>query len=301
MFCKNCGTKIENNSKFCTNCGAPTSNTHNRGNETLKTKKSTTTTAKKQSSLIGKIVTVFLILTVVGVGVYLSLDEDSIEKNNEGLTSFDSGDSQTAINQLQEAKGEAITNENKINTLKNLGYVYSSEEQNLEALKSFKEALNLTKNHSFDYYLISGEIAELENNPTLAVQNYNKAYEIDPNDFQVNNSLALFYLDLDEIAPQYVDYPKALSYAKKAYEYDLEKQETIKQNLAIAHYFNNNFNQTISLLSTSNYTQHPYAAFWLGLAYLEKEDDLNAKFYLQKAVNGGAEVPQLIHDYLNND
>ena len=27
MFCTNCGTKLEDNSRFCTNCGAPTGNT----------------------------------------------------------------------------------------------------------------------------------------------------------------------------------------------------------------------------------------------------------------------------------
>ena len=47
-----------------------------------------------------------------------------------------------------------------------------------------------------------------------------------------------------------------------------EKSEIAKQNLAIAYYFNEDFDQTISLLSTSNLTQHPYASYWLGLAYL---------------------------------
>jgi tetratricopeptide (TPR) repeat protein len=103
------------------------------------------------------------------------------------------------------------------------------------------------------------------------------------------------------MAPQYENYPKALFYAKKAYEYDTEKSEIAKQNLAIAYYFNENFDQTITLLSTSNLTQHPYAAYWLGLAYLRKEDHLNAQLYLQKAINGGAEVPQEIIDYLNSN
>ncbi|MBU4204980.1 hypothetical protein KKH26_02280 [Patescibacteria group bacterium] len=217
------------------------------------------------------------------------------------MKSFDSGDSQSAINQFQQAKQDAVSNENKINTLKNLAYVYIAESQNEQALSTFKEALNLAKANSFDYYLISGEIALLEYKPNSAILSFNKAYELNPNDYQINNTLALFYIDIEEIAPQYVDYPKALSFAKKAYEYDTEKSEISKQNLAIAYYFNDNFDQTISLLSSSNLTQHPYAAYWLGLAYLNKEDHINAKIYLQKAINSGVEVPQEIHDYLNSN
>lgn len=305
MFCKKCGKKLTDKQKFCTSCGAPLSGDENskkseiNSNETIFTKYSLPT--HKSSWGVGRIIAILIVLALIGIGAYNSLDEDSITKNNEGLQSFDSGDSQTAINQLQQAKQDAVSNENKINTLKNLAYVYTTEGQNEQALNTFKEALSLTKINSFDYYLISGEIALLEYKPNSAILSFNKAYELSPNDYQINNSLALFYLDLEEMAPQYENYLKALSHAKKAYEYDTEKSEIGKQNLAIAYYFNENFDQTISLLSTSNLTQHPYAAYWLGLAYLSKEDHLNAQIYLQKAINGGVEVPQEINDYLNSN
>ena len=305
MFCKKCGKKSANKQKFCITCGTLLSSDENsektkaNANETIFTKYSPS--IHKSSWGVGRIITIFVILAMVGIGAYNSLDEDSITKNNEGLSSFDSGDSQAAINQLRQAKQDAISNENKINTLKNLAYVYTTEGQNEQALSTFKEALNLTKANSFDYYLVSGEIALLEYKPNSAILSFNKAYELNPSDYQINNTLALFYLDLEEIAPQYEDFPKALLYAKKAYEYDTEKSEIGKQNLAIAYYFNDNFDQTISLLSTTNLIQHPYMAYWLGLAYLNKEDQANANIYLQKAINGGVEVPQEIHDYLNSN
>jgi hypothetical protein len=37
------------------------------------------------------------------------------------------------------------------------------------------------------------------------------------------------------------------------------------------------------------------------LAYAQKEDTVNAKFYLRKAIAGGAVVPQEIHDYIANN
>ncbi|MCK4554744.1 zinc-ribbon domain-containing protein [Candidatus Parcubacteria bacterium] len=302
MYCKNCGKKLEGNQKFCTNCGTPFSNINNNKNDTPpKTEPLSATTHKKSSLSVGRIITILVVISMVGVGIYNSLDEDSITKSNEGSTSFDSGDSQTAITQFQQAKQDVVINETKINILKNLGYVYFTEGQNEQALNSFKEALILAKINSFDYYLISGEIALLEYKPNAAILSFNKAYELNPNDFQINNSLALFYLDLEEIAPQHENYPKALSYAKKAYEYDTEKSEVAKQNLAIAYYFNDYYDQTISLLSTTNLTQHPYAALWLGLAYVSKEDHVNAEINFRKAINGDVEVPQEIYDYLNSN
>ncbi len=300
MFCKNCGKELDENQKFCTGCGTKFSGINKEEKEVPKVKFKPVSENKSWWNT-RRIITILVVLVMVGVGVYNSLDEDSIIKNNEGLSSFDSGDSQTAINQLQKAKHSAVSNENKINTLKNLAYVYTTEGRNEQALSTFKEALNLTKINSFDYYLISGEIALLEYKPNSAILSFNKAYELSPTDYQINNTLALFYIDLEEIAPQYVDYPKALAYAKKAYEYDPEKLEVSKQNLAIAYYFNENYDKTISLLSTTNLTQHPYAALWLGLAYLGQEDHINARINFQKSINGGAEVPQEIIDYLNSN
>lgn len=300
MFCKNCGKKSYENQRFCTSCGTQFSSWDNAEKETSEVRSFRSVLKSKSSWGAGVISRIIVVLFIVGLGIYNSLDKDSITKNNDGLSSFDSGDSQTAISKLQQAKQDVVSDENKINILKNLAYVYLSEDQDELAKSTFKEAYNLTKTNSFDNYLISGEIDLLDNKPNSAILSFKKAYELNPDDFQINNTLALFYVGLEGGSTQYIDYPKALVYAKKAYEYDTKKSEIIKQNLALAYYFNENFDQTISLLSTSDLVQHPYAAYWLGLAYLSKEDHLNAQKYLQKAVNSGVEVPQEITDYLNS-
>lgn len=299
MFCKNCGKESEAEEKFCTRCGTPFSGVKKEEKKTLNIKQPPAVLHSKSSWSARRIITILVVLVIAGVSIYNSLDEDSITKNNEGMASFNSGDSKTAISQLQQAKQDAVTNENKINSLKNLGYVYVTEGQNEQALNTFKETLALTKKDTYDYYLMSGEIALLEDKQNSALLNFNKAYEIEPKGFQVNNSLAIFYLDMEEKAAQYRDYQKALFYAKNAYEYDAVKSETAKQNLAVAHYYNDNFDQTISLLSTTNLAQHPYIALWLGLAYAAKKDISNAKFYFQKAVDAKVEIPQEVNDYLN--
>ena len=139
----------------------------------------------------------------------------------------------------------------------------------------------------------------LEIKPNAAYISYNKAYELRPNHFQINNSLSLFYLDLDEIAPYYVDYPKALKHAQKAYDVVTTDVKNIaKQNLAIAHLFNENYSQTIFLLSSFDFNKEPYLTYWIGSAYAAQEDEVNARFYWQKAADAGIEMEPEIYDFL---
>src|SRR5665811_2267175 len=125
---------------------------------------------------VGKIIGIVIVVVFIGWGIYGSQDDAVIEKNNNAISNFDSGNNEQAINQFQEASRDAVSNENKINTLKNLAYVYSSEGQNDLAINTFNKALALTSSDSFDYYLIAGEVAMLESKPNAALLAYNKAY-----------------------------------------------------------------------------------------------------------------------------
>lgn len=300
MYCHKCGKQNNENSKFCKHCGVNFDgiDTENKS-EQIEHSTTPRKVEEKKSSGWGGIYTVVVILALVGFGAYGSVDKEQIKTNNEALIKFDAGDSKTAVEQFRKTANEATSNEIKVVALKNLGYVYSTEGQTSQALSAFNEALPLTTKDTFDYYLISGEVALLDGNINDALTNYNNAYRLNPGGFQINNALALFHLDLEGVAPKYADYSKALLYAKKAYE--LSPSEISKQNLAMAYYYNENYSETISLLSSSNFTQHPYAAYWLGLAYLENKDDANAKIYLQMAIDEGAEVPQEVHDYLSSN
>jgi tetratricopeptide (TPR) repeat protein len=207
------------------------------------------------------------------------------------------GDSTDTINTLDEA-AKLAEGETKIESLKNLAFVYISEDEQKEALKTFKEALSLISDKSLNYYLISGNIAELEGNSQAALADYNKALTIDPNDFQTNNSLGTLYLGLSTSTEKFTDYNKALKYNKKAY--DIDKQEAAIGNLALSYYFLENYDQTISLLLQTSLENKGSNNFWLGLAYLNKKDFIHARIYFQKAVNLGMEVPPEVQSFLDN-
>ncbi len=289
MFCKNCGKKLGNAKKFCTNCGTAFSDP---------SPQSQPFTKKGIKIDKGKIIGTLVIVTIIGLGIYGSRSDTAIKANNDALSNFNSGNGQQAINQFQDAVNNSTNNATKITTLKNLAYAQATEGQNDQALATFQEALPLTSHGSLDYYLISGEIAVLKAKPSSAYFNFNQAHQIDPNDFQVNNSLAIFYLNLDSSAPDYQDYPKALVYAQKAY--NISNQEIALENLGIAYYINDDYDQAASTLSQVNLSQHPHIGLWLGLAYAGKNDVANAKYYLQGAINAGIKVPQQVYDYLSS-
>lgn len=241
-------------------------------------------------------------VVVVGIIIFYRIqnaaDSNAIDKNNTALSSFDSGNDTQAISQFQDAASNAATTETKITTLKNLAYVYETDSKNDQALTSFQQALKLTSQNSFDYYLISAEVALLQSNPNSAYINFNKALAIQPDDFQLNNSLAIFYMNLDGSSSDYEDYGKALTYALKANT--ISSSEVTRENLGIAYFFNKNYDQSISILSQTNVTQHPYVGFWLGYDYLGKNDPANVKSYFQQAINAGATPPKEVTDYLNS-
>jgi len=299
MFCKNCGNKSEVGKKFCTNCGKEFFNDSKAEPSQAQSTPNFTKPKFESSWSAGRIIGIVIIVAFIGWGVYSSQDDAVIEKNNNAISNFDSGNSEQAINQFQEASRDAVSNENKINTLKNLGYVYATEGQNDLAVSTFNEALALAPADSFDYYLIAGEVAMLESKPNAALLAYNKAYAKDSNNFQINNALALFYMDLDSNATQYMDYKKALQYAQRATQ--LTDLQIAKQNLGMAYYFNENYPQAISVLSALTLDKDTYTAYFLGLSYAGNQDPINAKIYLRKAIVNGVDVSQEVRDYINNN
>jgi tetratricopeptide (TPR) repeat protein len=296
IFCKKCGEKNVSTQKFCTNCSkelAPILQTNTPGSDSPHVNKKEVGTPNAK-----KIIRVIIIGAIISWSIYSSLDEKSIDQNNAALSSFNSGDSTQAIEQLKGAVDSAVTNDTKATTLANLGYAYLSDDQIENALSSFKQSLELIKIDTFDFFLISGEIASIEGDRDLAEINYTKAYNIDPNNYQINTALNVFYLELDDATV--ADYQKALVYAKKAYDLSTGSAKNLAaQNLGITYFFNKNFDETIRLLTPYSDTI-PEINAYLGLAYLNKEDTVNAKLYFQKAREGGVELQQEIIDFLSS-
>lgn len=305
MFCNKCGTRIDEDASFCNSCGATVANIKKTNEIEHSIPPVIFAPAEENKAWkVGRIIKTILIIVAIAIGIFFKffnfLENEAVNTNNNALTAYDSGNSEQAISQFKQASDDALSNDNKINSLKNLAYVYATESKNDLALKTFQEALALTSKNTFDYYLISGEIALLNKDSGSAKVAYEKAYEVKPNEFQINNALTLFYLDLEEVAPKYADYKKALMYAQKANEVSDEGIKNItKENLAIAYFYNKKYDQALTLFLSLDSSKKPYINYWIGLTYLAKEDGTNARNYLLRAKNAGVEIEPEINKYLN--
>lgn len=305
MFCKNCGTKMDEDASFCNNCGATVAGIE-KINKIEHSIPPVVFAPAEENKVwkAGRIIKTILIIVAIAIGIFFKFfnffENEAVNTNNNALTAYDSGNSEQAISQFKQASNDALSNDNKINSLKNLAYVYATESKNDLALKTFQEALALTSKNTFDYYLISGEIALLNKDPESAKVAYEKAYAMKPNEFQINNALTVFYLDIEEIAPKYADYRKALTHAQKANEVsDKEIKNITKENLAIAYFYNEKYDQALPLFLSLDSVKKPYINYWVGLTYLAKEDATNARTYLLRAKNAGVEIDPEINKYLN--
>lgn len=296
MFCINCGQKGNESNKFCINCGEPYEHTPDSITQPLEPNVASEPRSLFQRINTSNLIKVLIGIAIVGFIVYFNIDDQAVENNNQALNSFNAGNSDGAISQLESASQEALTDETKVDTLKNLAYVYATEGQKDKALVKFKEALPFTKIDSFDYFLVLGEVAYLEGKPLLAKQHFEKAFSMNSSDFQINNSLALFYMDVEELYPQYADVVEGLKYARVAH--NANNSAVTLGNLGAALVLNEKYTEAITYLKQINLQQHSYINLWLGLAYAGEENKEQAKFYFQQYVNTGAEVPPEITEYL---
>ncbi len=285
MVCGKCGISISDNENLCENCKSV-----NDPNVNLDKKSQ----LRKWFSVIFLI---SLIIPIFGGRILGIVNNKSVNQGDQALEKLNEGDSEEAIQEIDKALKITVDKDNKVILLVNKAYAYIYEGNNEMALNSLKEALALTKEGESDYYLISGEIAILENNAGIALENLNKAHELKPDDFQINSSLFNFYIDENMNS---VDVAKALEYAKKADEVaEVINKDVAKENLAVAYYHNYMTDEALEIFLSFDLNKKPYTASWIAYSYLDKEDEQNAKVYFQKAKDLGIELNPEIEAFLS--
>ena len=297
MHCLHCGKQADGLNRFCTNCGKPFPL-----EEMASSQASVRPKIDKNYNRNRILIVIAVIAFMAWAGYSESKNNAAIQKANNALDTYNSNDSvsstQQVIQELKSAYDNATDDSTKLGTLKSLALAYDKNNDTADELSALQEGLRYASIGSLDYYYLSGNIAELKNNPKEALSNFNQAYSIKSDDYQINNELGLFYLDLQSQWKDYDDNAKALQYEKAAYALNATNVST--ENLALAYYFNNDYQQSIDLLLPLDLNAYPSMALYLGLDYLGEKDQKNARLYFQKAVDLGVDVPQDVTNYLNS-
>lgn len=304
MNCENCKNTLIEGQNICSFCG------NEKGDIKLKIKKK-----KSQRNKIILIIASFMILALSRISYSFSV-MDIVRLVNPRLHSlvskglnldtdpaieaFDSGDYDLAKIEMQKQLDLADTDVEKLNILKNQAYLYSSNLENEIAIETFKKALFYAQSNLFEKTLIQAEIDNLEYNFGRAEKLYLEAYALDKNNFQITNALSMFYLDLDDSHPALFDPIKGLEFALLANKQsDPAFRNSADQNLAIAYFYNDEFDHSIEIMQRQS-QDDPYVLFWLGLAYLGKEDDTTAITFFERADSYSEfDLPEEIEGYID--
>lgn len=176
----------------------------------------------------------------------------------------------------------------KINILNNLGLMHENMQDYETALKYYNESQSYSDSGSAGYNSIAGKILVLQDNSPKAIEYFNKALEIDVNDFDSNNILGLIYLG--DLGEKYLDYPKVLIHNEKAYS--LNSSPTMMQNLALNYYFVSSYDDALPLLLEICKTQpaNSIAKYFAGLIYYINQDQPKAKKYITEAITLNPEL-----------
>jgi len=203
--------------------------------------------AQKKRLSRGKIIAIVASIALVFAGYYFSSDRKAVEQSNEGVDLLEEGNVSGSIEAFEQALREAESDVVRLAILINMGNTLASTGDETRALDVFERALPLAEVNSYEYHLVSAEIALLKNDPGNSLSHYLKALEKDPRGAQINTAISYFYIDVDEEFPSYVDYGKAVQHAQVAQEAE-PNSNIANLNLGIAYIFNENYDQAIVYL-----------------------------------------------------
>jgi tetratricopeptide (TPR) repeat protein len=291
----------------CPNCGQSINSSSNSSSQTGLNGQLDSNLGTVKSIMINKIKTRFkivAIMIVVGIIIFVFFNKPILQFLNDmaedtadqAVQLYNSGDTTGALNNMLDALEMASDPKIELTLLKNIAYIYIEQGSKEDALEYLNKALLLASKDSFDYYLITGEIAWVNGQTDSAYTAYEQAKKLKTDDYQLNNNLALLHLNLNGKANKYFDYTKALAYSKKAVE--LNKTKYSQNILGIAYYFNKDYKNAISILGSLSGYYDPISDYYLGLAYLDSGDDFNSIVYLKSAIQDGVTPSQKVVDFL---
>lgn len=221
-----------------------------------------------------------------------------------GIQAFNQGDFENAIDLYNQAlELGAFEGENQLTLLANLAIAYESYGDSTNALSTYKRMQAMVDSKSALFHVITGKIALVDEfvNVNDAVKEFEWAIDIEPENFDANNALALIYMG--EYGSEYIDFEKALVYNQKTRAIQSENTN-VMLNLSINYIGLGQYENAVMLLSeVLELMPHSLPANYLMMrAHYLSGDAVLAKEYASKLLgwHPGFKDDKLVAEILGN-
>lgn len=224
----------------------------------------------------------------------LLYNDEAYSLNELALQAIDKNNFLDAENLFKNALELTKVDSTKALIFNNLAYLYLNTGSTTKAIDSFEKALSYTINQSFDWNLIKGVLAGVNNEATSSLEYLNEAYKLRPGDFQVNHELTIFYLNVEPNSSLY-NRDSLLKHAQTAFQVSRDGEvKPATANLISALTIFEKYNEIIDLFEKTNFEFGPEVYLNVGLAYINHEFEqvninneklLKGKEYIDKFIN----------------
>jgi len=207
----------------------------------------------------------------------------------EAMQKGDTAEAEILFNQTTQALKAEKNFPDLAKAYANQGILYESTGQQGKASSLFEETLKEIPSSIAGYHTLQGLLFLNQGVAADAIDAFNQAISLDPNDFNANNRLGLIYMG--RYGESLKDANKALAFNKKALDLNRDDPAVI-QNLALNYFDLNDFKAAFPLLKTlyASIPENKLTVYYLGVTYYRLGDADAARKLLAPLVKTNPEI-----------
>ncbi|MBI1307684.1 MAG: tetratricopeptide repeat protein [Bacteroidetes bacterium] len=242
---------------------------------------------------------IFILIAMVALASCSQINRysNTIDKNSEGINYMNQNLYEKAISSFREALALHLNDKEVLNTIyRNMSIAFYQTDQLDSAVKYSFKAASLYPKDSYEYLVNQADALTMSDKVDEALVMLHQAYELNPKDIAVNNSLGLIYLG--ESGDEYYDPDQALEYNLNAY--NINKDRATEGVLALNYFELDNYEKAryhyykISI----EYPNDAENLFQLGLTEFYDGKTEMAMNYFERAVKIDPEYQDAVDDVL---